>query len=337
MDTAERDRRWPPPPEWRDFPYGPDVEPPPADEREFRRRLGDIRPFRVEAHEVRMVNAAIYLRRPLLVTGRPGVGKSSLAYRIARELRLGPVLRWPITSRATLRSALYEYDAIGRAQAIGWRTAPMARASGDPEGGDADRAGLSIGDFLHLGPLGTALLPYKLPRVLLIDEMDKSDFDLPNDLLNIFEDGDFAIPELVRLRNRTPEVVVHTADRGHTATVRDGVVRCHEFPIVIVTSNGERDFSGAFLRRCLRLEIPDPDADRLAAMVAAHFPKGTNGYSSELIAAFLERRRLSGSLAADQLLHAVHLATSGAFQPDDPAGWNALVESLWSSLSPTGP
>jgi MoxR-like ATPase len=340
LSVEERDRRWPPPPHWRDFQNGPDLPCPPAARQDIDRRLGDIRrPFRVDAHEAAMVNAAIYLRRPLLVTGRPGSGKSSLAYRITRELQLGPVLRWPITSRTTLRSGQYEYDAIGRAQAAGellWR---RPNGAAPAEASDDDwlaRHGLSVGDFLHLGPLGTAFLPYALPRVLLIDEMDKGDFDLPNDLLNIFEDGEFTIPELVRLRSRTPEVEVHTADPGGRAAIRDGLVRCHAFPIVVITSNGEREFPAAFLRRCLRLEIRDPDAEKLAAMVAAHFPDTADADSGQLIAAFLERRRRLGGLAADQLLNAVHLTTSGAFQPDGSSGWNDLLDTLWSQLSSAG-
>src|SRR6266699_3611028 len=66
--------------------------------------------------EIEMVNAALFLRRPLLVTGKPGCGKSSLAYMVAYELQLGPVLRWPITTRSTLADGLYRYDAIGRLQ-----------------------------------------------------------------------------------------------------------------------------------------------------------------------------------------------------------------------------
>ena len=64
-----------------------------------------------------MVYAALFLRRPLLVTGPPGRCKSALPYRVARELRLGRVLKWPIVGHTTLRSGLYSYDAIGRAEA----------------------------------------------------------------------------------------------------------------------------------------------------------------------------------------------------------------------------
>jgi len=341
LDPAERDRRWPAPPHWRAFNGGPDLPPPPEDDDETGRRLGELDVVHpVTRREAALVNAALYLRRPLLVTGRPGSGKSSLAFQISRELGLGRVLRWPIVSRTTLRSGLYDYDAIGRAQAAGRRWAADGlgpgrdRAAAGADDADAPADDDDIGDFMHLGPLGTALLPRRLPRVLLIDEMDKSDIDLPNDLLNIFEDGEFTIPELVRARKRHQDVVVHTADPGVTATIRGGVLRCHAFPVVVITSNGEREFPPAFLRRCLMLEIPDPDKDRLAAMVAAHFPRGTRG--DGLIHEFLERDARVG-LAADQLLNAVHLATSGAFQHGEDSAWRELLDAIWHRLTSSGP
>src|SRR5205807_367091 len=83
--------------------------------------------FRVERDKenqsktVDMVNAALLLRRPLLVTGKPGTGKSTLAHAIAHELRFDEVLVWPVTTRTTLQSGLYEYDAIGRLNAAAIR------------------------------------------------------------------------------------------------------------------------------------------------------------------------------------------------------------------------
>jgi MoxR-like ATPase len=315
LDPSERDQRWPKPPPWRTFPGGPDLPVPSLDEAEARRRLGIAAIARsADPNGVSVINAAIYLSRPLIVTGRPGSGKSALAHMISRELGLGRVLRWPITSRSTLRSGLYEYDAFGHAQAIG-------------SGRDTD-----VGNFIHLGPLGTALLPHRLPRVLLIDEFDKSDIDLPNDLLSIFEEGEFSVHELVRVRDRQPEVIVHAADPGVQAPVRDGIVRCHTFPIVVITSNGEREFPAAFMRRCLTLGISDPDIDRLAEMVAAHFEGNANGVTDDLVRRFVDERRNKGGLAADQLLNAVHLATSCAFDPHSE-GWAELLNSIWHRLS----
>ncbi len=341
IEPAERDRRWPAPPPWRIFQGGPVLPPPSAEGPEALRRLGTTPSRLLDTAQISVVNAAIYLRRPLLVTGRPGVGKSSLAYLIARELQLGRVLRWPVTSRTTLRAGLYDYDAIGRAQAMSpFRFVPSLRWHGRPRGDDhasgaSGRGGVAlppIGDFIQLGPLGTALLPHELPRVLLIDEMDKGDFDLPNDLLNIFEDGEFAIPELARMRHQDPEAEVHTADPGGTAVVREGIVRCHAFPLIVITSNGEREFSAAFLRRCARLDIPDPDARQLATLIAAHFPADAPGHR-ELIARFEQRRQQVGGLAADQLLNAAHLVAAGAADGDE-AVWNDLLEAVWHQLAP---
>lgn len=305
------------PPPWRTF-HGEPVQPaPPEDDEEIGRKLGrpDASPLRrADPVECDMVNAAILLRRPLLITGRPGSGKSAIAFRVARELGLGRVLEWPITSRTTLRGGLYEYDAIGRAQAV--QVAPDAAAG--------------TGDFVRLGPLGTALLPYERPRVLLVDELDKSDIDLPNDLLHIFENGHFAIPELVRVSRREPEVSVYTDDPGGVATVREGRVLCRAFPIVVITSNGEREFPPAFLRRCLRLELRMPTPDDLAAMVRAQLPGLADG-QAELISDFLNRPA-DDALARDQLLNAVFLTTAGAYAQDGEA-WQRLISAIWHSLS----
>lgn len=318
----------PAPPPWRDFRGEPlpDPDVPPPDDGEADRRLGSefhLADSDVDPHELDMINAALYLRRPLLVTGKPGVGKSSSAYRIARELGLGRVLRWPISSRTTLSSGLYGYDAIARAQA-----AATAHAQHGAQAGDEP----PIGDFIRLGPLGTAFLPSRLPRVLLIDELDKSEADLPNDLLSIFEDAEFAIPELARIRHRSPEVTVHTDDPHRTATVIDGRVRCRAFPIVVMTSNGEREFPPAFLRRCLRLEIQDPNVEQLAAMVANHLLDPDDEHRTQLVREFAERSRAENGLPADRLLEAVYLATSGAYRPDDVA-WPRLLDALWRKIS----
>lgn len=324
----------PAPPPWRRFrgepPPGPET--PPADDYEAERRLGTefhLAEEDIDPREVDMVNASLYLRRPLLVTGKPGSGKSALAYRISQELRLGRVLRWSVTSRTTLQSGTYEYDAIGRAQAAATRYAAARRSETN---GSTDIDEPAIGDFIRLGPLGTAFLPTRTPRVLLIDELDKSDADLPNDLLSIFEDAEFGIPELERIRPHTPSVRVFTSDRNGSATVADGRIACAAFPVIIITSNGEREFPAAFLRRCLRLEMREPDAHQLAAMVANHMLDEDGVHSDRLIREFVAKSAALDGLPADKLLEAVYLATSGAFREDDQS-WSRLLDALWRRLS----
>jgi MoxR-like ATPase len=308
----------PSPPSWRTFDGGPPIPTPPASDAEFLRRIGVpslISAQESAVQEILTVNAALYLRRPILVTGKPGTGKSSLAYKIARELGLGPVLCWSISSRTVSRDGLWEYDAIGRVQA----------AAADQTTG--------VGDFVRLGPLGTALLPYDRPRVLLIDELDKSDIHLPNDLLAVFEDGEYEIQPLSRIAATEPDITVFTHDRGGRATVHEGHVRCRSFPVVVVTSNGERDFPPAFLRRCLRLEMPHPNLEQLVGMVAAHF-REVPERGQDLIREFLAISEREGGLANDQLLNAMHLATSNAYQRDE--NWELLRNTLWQRLNVSG-
>ncbi|MFT3892778.1 MAG: AAA family ATPase [Anaerolineales bacterium] len=248
-----------------------------------------------------MVNAALYLRRPLLVTGDTGIGKSSLAYSVAYELNLGSVLEWPITSHSTVRDGEYEYDPIERMREV-TRDFPEKNA-------EKAKKDLDIGVYFRLRQLGTAFVNRdSKPRVVLIDELDKSDMDLPNNLLGILEDGEFLIPELARLGNDRPYDVFITGSNDRVP-ISGGVVRCRTFPFIIITSNGEREFPKPFLRRCIRLELQKPSEDKLKKIVERHFKSSINMQHEDiqkLIGKFFEYREKL-PLATDQLLNAIHL------------------------------
>jgi MoxR-like ATPase len=190
-----------------------------------------------------------------------------------------------------------------------------------------------VGRYVRLGPLGTALLPGERPRVLLIDELDKSDIDLPNDLLHVFEEGSYEIPELVRVADLAPEVEVLTdggEGDGARVVVRDGRVRCSAFPFVVLTSNGERELPPAFLRRCLRLDILVPDLQRLRRIVLAHLGAADPAAVEQLLSEFVGRRESGQLLATDQLLNAIFLVAQGRIPEGVERGQllNAILREL---------
>ncbi|MDJ0706967.1 MAG: hypothetical protein QNJ46_27140 [Leptolyngbyaceae cyanobacterium MO_188.B28] len=232
---------------------------------------------------------------------------------------------WPITARTTLEVGLYRYDAIARLQDAQLRKQRLESSDGSQAENTLSEK--TIGDYIQLSPLGTAFLPTPHPRVLLIDEVDKSDINLPNDLLNLLEEGQFEISELVRLaesqeaqkrpQSSSEPIQVRTAD-DLKVDIEGGKIRCDAFPLIIMTSNGERDFPPAFLRRCLRIEMPKPIETDLYNIVEAHLTKDVADQVNDLITRFFQKTDSDAALlATDQLLNAVYLRKHGAQVEED--------------------
>lgn len=191
-------------------------------------------PYLADSRLVQVVNMALTLQRPLLVKGDPGCGKTQLAYSIAHELGL-ELFPWYVKSTSRARDGLYDIDAIQRLQ-----DAQMQK----PEAQD-------ILNYRRWGPLGSAFLS-EHESVVLIDEIDKADIDFPNDLLRELEEKKIEIEEL------------DEADPRRLLSAKSS-------PIIIVTSNDEKELPDAFLRRCLFYFITFPPKPKLIDIVEVNF------------------------------------------------------------------
>jgi len=198
------------------------------------------------------VNAAAALRRPLLVKGEPGTGKTILAQEIAGTIG-APLIEWHIKSTTKAHQGLYEYDAVARL-----RDGQL----GDPRVHD-------IANYIRKGKLWEAFTSPELP-VLLIDEIDKADIEFPNDLLQELDRMSFDVYET-----------------GETVVAR-------ERPIVVITSNNEKELPDAFLRRCFFHHIRFPDRETMEAIVAVHFPGIEKRLVARALDIFYEVREVPG-------------------------------------------
>jgi MoxR-like ATPase len=198
------------------------------------------------------VNAAVLLRRPLLVKGEPGTGKTVLAHEIAKAVG-APLIEWNVKSTTKAQQGLYEYDAVARLR----------------DGQLGDERVHDISNYIRKGKLWDAFTSPQLP-VLLIDEIDKADIEFPNDLLQELDRMSFDVYE--------------TKER----------ITAAERPIVVITSNNEKELPDAFLRRCFFHYIKFPDRETMQAIIDVHFPKIQKTLVAKAMDVFYEVREVPG-------------------------------------------
>lgn len=239
------------------------------------RYTGNATDFYVAPKEVaEVVNLAIALKRPLLVEGEPGCGKTTLARSIAAELGLGEVLKIAVKSTSRAQDLLVRLNALKRLQDA-------------QTPGHADVA--FTWPYLSLGPLGRAIHDGRR-CVVLLDEIDKADIDFPNDLLDVLDEFTFQLDELP-----PDEEAACLAHKGFGRTVRGNA---DAPPIVVVTSNREKRLPEPFLRRCLyvRMTFPKTVAE-LHDIVRKNARAEIAGLADELLNAmvvsFLQVRQLA--------------------------------------------
>lgn len=215
-----------------------------------------IYPYDAGDELIEVVNLAIELGMPLLLEGEPGSGKSRLAHALVYEFNYGqesnPIkyYEWIVQSTSKAEDSLYQYDYIGRLQAA--QISGILRQKETEESSSEPKNPATSKDWVNLQPLGKAFKHSQDKQeqsVVLIDEIDKADRDFPNDLLLAIESRRFFIKEIGDL--------IQANDQA--------------FPLIIITSNQEKNLPNAFLRRCIYHYIELPNQERLRKILTERF------------------------------------------------------------------
>lgn len=246
---------------------------------------------------VAAVEVALDLQMPLLVTGEPGTGKTQLAYWVAQhklaEAAYGgqstDVLRFNTKTNSVAKDLFYRYDAI--------------RHFRDAQRQDNTGKHINPLDYIDFEALGRAILAQGERRyVVLVDEIDKASRDFPNDVLFEFEEMAFRVEEATAADfaevNARPDFWSDKAGLDALETpkisAKQGVIRwetTNPKPVLILTSNSEKNLPDAFMRRCVYYHIDFPGKDQLADILEAHFPEKMPVAAREHLAArFLQVR-----------------------------------------------